>query len=165
MSHITHIQQWHSISIQVSSSLDHYTTGMVQQALYSQNQGNSWVSIPWSMGWSTPVGCGTCLISHSSNGGLEYPYLHRHPCITTSLTSIVVQALGSNIQVNSWVCLGCSWRSWCGLRGDPHLSDAEKAAYNTYKQLASISIYLPSSLYHYTTDEVSGSSSWLQCSG
>ena len=59
MPYITLMKQCNSISIQVSSSLDHYTTGEVHGS-------NSWFqksrAAAESMRWSSPVRCGACLI-------------------------------------------------------------------------------------------------------
>ena len=43
----------------------------------------------------------------------------------------MVQAIYSNIQGNSWVCLGCSLWSWYGQGGDTPLSDILHDSYNT----------------------------------
>ena len=65
-----------------------------------------------------------------------------HPCQMWSIHHTVlmnqwdngmVQAIGSNIQGNSGVCLGCSWRSCCGLCGDPPLSYMVHASYDTHE--------------------------------
>ena len=39
----------------------------------------------------------------------------------------------SNIQVNSWSCLKCSWRLCDGLRGDTSMSHLANASYNTHE--------------------------------
>ena len=79
---------------------------------------------------------------------------------------MVQEALASNIQGNSWVCQGSSWRSWSGLWGDPPLSDMVHASCNTHKTVAyHIFIPVPSSLHHYTTDEVNDLSSLFRYPG
>ena len=47
----------------------------------------------------------------------------------------MVHAFGFNNQCKSWSCMGCSGRWWCGLWGDPPLSNVAHTSYNSHETL------------------------------
>ena len=117
----------------------------------------------WSMWLLIPVRHCPCLIEHSQNSGMVYPYMNNRPWTTAPLMRCIVQSLGSKKQRNSLACLGYSWRLCYGLWVCPSLSDIAHASYNTHKRVDSISIHDVSwPLDNYITTEVHGSSSWFQ---
>ena len=59
--------------------------------------------------------------------------MYHCPWTTTWLMKYIVRDLFPRNQGNSWACLGCSWRPWCGMWGDSPLSDVFHASYTTHE--------------------------------
>ena len=103
--------------------------------LFPEDQGKSWAYLRWSW-WSwcglwVTLPCQTWSMPNMTLikwwHSISIPVASYLDHYTTGM----IQALGSNIQGNSWVCLRYSWKLCRDLWGDSSLSDMAHALYNT----------------------------------